>query len=160
MKDYSTMESELAKDLLAALQENDKSKEKPIWWYALERFGLPTIIVLVLMWFAYTKGGAWVDSLVENTKASQEANSIFLKAQVDAVKALADEAKIEREFENEVMAVHKQQVDELKTIAEVAKDTNNGLKQCQTQMAEVPALRQQELTLLQEIRDELKSDGT
>lgn len=85
--------------------------------------------------------------------------TVFLKAQTEAVQAqtrsldeLVSEIPKERDFEREVIGVHKEQVD-------IMKSTADTIAECQATMHDVPTMRENELKLLAEIRDSIKNNN-
>lgn len=156
------MESELAKDLLAALQENDKQKSKPTAIGLLREFGLPTLIVLVILW----KGSAWVDVLVANSKAAQDASTSYIKAQAESSKKLVDSVNALIAEHEDVSDIHREQTSIAKENANHNKEIVKTLVGCQQQMSHVPAQSKErlaqskeQLELLREIRDATLENG-
>lgn len=165
MKDHE-MPSQLSKDLMTDLQEHAKNNSKPAWFSALDRFGLPVVGWVFVGFVIWHWGGKWLDVKLETEQQQQAETSAFLQAQISAtetqtraIEKLAEAARVERDFETRVMAVHDEQTKTLKEMAAQTKATSEQLLQCKERMKHSPEMRAEEVSLLKEIRDGLRTAG-
>ena len=123
----------------------------PLWMRALDRFGISTCIIVVLLWI----GWRYVDNRIEQDALRSTADASLIEAQInttkvvaDAVKELTKSVEDRREFETHTEEVHAGQVEALAQI-------NKALAEANETMACVPDIRREELQLLMQIRDKI-----
>lgn len=137
----------LAETIATAVKNSSGSGNGQPWYFKLiGQLGVPAAIILALVWFGMTHGGAWVQSQVESQSRRDDEFSKYLETQVDTTKALADEAKKDRVFQKSVNDVHVTQLQALESI-------NEQLSKANERMAPIPELRREQVELLKEIRD-------
>lgn len=129
----------------------ENSKRLGSW--AIERYGLPTVILAVVWYFVFQP---WWDNYLEAEKLDRADQANFLQVQVDsirkqtsAIERLSDRAVEERVFEATVVTSHQNAEGLLQRNNELMEDAN-------AKMAKVPKQNEQKLLVLKEISDGIK----
>lgn len=130
-------------------------QKDPFWMRVLDRYGISTLILLVIMY----GGWKWFGNYLEKEKDRAEVESALISAQInssqivaESVKKLAESVQERRNFEAMVQQTHVKQTEQLEKI-------NESLLEAYKMMEPTSKMREEEIKILSQIRDKVSTDG-